>query len=201
MGFSVLLSVLLSAIFVLFVIDVIIFLLIDDMTFVNDYYQYYSQPDTRAIESVISDGSGFLVDVLIPFHFFDSFVYGLSLILYVGWYIVMPLGITTFLIYLMFNWTTQYNLQHFKYKNKKDWKKSLNNDYNDTENMKKELKVIGSEIKQEIKSIPSKVSPKAKTGDDETIVKISKYHDLMEKGMITAEEFEVKKAALLNLDK
>ena len=81
---------------------------------------------------------------------------------------------------------------------KKEWKKSLNNDYNITQSVKKELKIIGNEITDGVVNVVSKLKPKTKTGEDEIIEKINKYHSLMEQGKITKSDFENKKSDLLD---
>lgn len=64
--------------------------------------------------------------------------------------------------------------------------------------MKKELKIIGTEIKEGLSHTMSKLTPKTKTDEDEIISKINKYHSLMKKGIIQESEFESKKTELLS---
>ena len=186
--------------FVWFVLDVIIYPVnIEDFTTIDKFLLYHYERDMEFVESLVYSGSGFLVDVLIPASVLDSFVYVLSLTFYVFYDMIVPIGSITLLIYLMFKWTGEYNLKHFKYKNKREWKKSINNSYNTTQNMKKEIKIIGGEVRDEIVSTASKITKIRR--DDKTISKIKKYHALMEQGIISEKEFGDKKADLLKSKK
>ncbi len=190
-------------VFAWFVIDLIIYPYDDQITHAENLVNYMlfdPTPHTEPVEFFVNDIliipmndgviSGDAYSVELAYFVFD-------MIMVILYHLIVWVGTITLAIYYMLKWTTQYNLEHFGYKSKREWKKSINGNYNNTKIVKKELKIIGSEIKDGLSSTLSSLSPKTKTKDDEMIAKISKWYGLMEKGIISKSEFENKKTELL----
>ena len=154
----------------------------------------------------------------------DDVIFLLSHSLIILYELVIFIGVVFIVIYYMLKWTTQYNLDTFEYKSKREWKKATtpqtsivekikqysNSSFENIKDISKKTneKIPSEKIKETSAKTIEKISETAKNLksepkiDDDYIKKqIREWHNMMIMGVITELDFEKKKTELLKLDK
>ena len=166
--------------------------------------------------SLVTVSEVFLWEEIEEFFDFDAFeestdLEGLVLFMVIEvlrhWWPLMVL--TT---YLMYRWTTEYNLENFGYKSRAEWLRAGSPKRKTTDKIKDSMKNIGKKTtdkipSEKIKDASSSVVERIDmTADrilglsDKAMKDLDRYHELMKRGIITESDFERKKTQLLGFE-
>ena len=150
----------------------------------------------------------------------DDLIFLISLSLIVLYHIVILIGSIFVVVYFMFKWITQYNIQNYGYKSKREWKKATQPQRNIAKQIKKysgqtassvidigkktsekipteKIKAKGANVSKKIKETTTNLKSTQMSEKDKR-EQIRKWHDMMLIGVITESDFEEKKSSLLN---
>ncbi len=133
-----------------------------------------------------------------------EFVFLISFVMIILYNLVIIVGVVLANVYFMLKWVTAYNIQHYSYKSKKEWKRV---NYPPNEYIVK-LKQLGLKTGENLKDVSvktgQKVSESAKNlkvnrrlSEEDKRHQIEEWHKLMLMGVLTETEFEQKKSNFL----
>ena len=147
----------------LFVIFITIWFVLDQLLYPSEDYSDitiphdldslpYIEPNVRLDKFL----SGMLNDYFPNNEYLADVISLISLSLIVLYHVVLYIGSLLMIVYFMLKWTTQYNLKHFGYKSKREWKKANL----PQRNIGKKIKEHSSKTISNIKDISKKTSEK-----------------------------------------
>lgn len=167
------------------------------------------------VESIMTD----TIKNYIPGDDFDGIASSLSFSLSTLFFLVAYVGSLFILIYLMFKWTTAYNMDKFGYESKKEWKKANFPRQNIRQIMSNTMSGAKDKIPYEkIHDVSAKAGKgmsdarrgvtnatknlrhESKMSEEDKRKQIKEWHNMMTMGFIEKSEFEKKKADLLKSD-
>ena len=189
---------------------------------------FYTIPDVMDSEDImaIEPSTIFLImidyvlnDVSSDNAYSEDFVYDLSLFFSYVHDLVWIVWVSL-LIFLMYKWSVQYNLDTFGYKSKKEWKKANSSQESIGKKIKRQyinivliIRNIGKKTNEKIptekiKDASSKAGEKiahnvnnlkykSKMSEDEKMRQIKEWHNLMLLGVISKSDYESKKTQLI----
>ena len=211
----------------LFVVFITIWFVLDQLLYPSEDYSDitiphdldslpYIEPNVR-LEKFLS---GMLNDYFPNNEHLDDVISLISFSFIVLYDVVLHIGSLLMIVYFMLKWTTQYNLKHFGYKSKREWKKANLPQRNIGEKIKEHSSKTISNIKDISKKTSEKIpsdkimetstkaaekitetaknlKPDFKMSEDAKRKQIREWHDMMTMGVITESEFEKKKEEFL----
>ncbi len=202
-----------------FVLDYILYPFSDDSDFTLDNvvdHSFRIEPNYH-LETFLSS---MIYDYFPNSGNLDDIIFLISFSLIVLYNLVIFIGSLLMIVYFMLKWTTQYNLDNFNYKSKREWKKANIPQHNITEKIKEHSSNIFSNMKDISKKTSAKIpsekiietstktaekiadtaknlKPKIKMSENDKRNQIREWHDMMTLGIITESEFEKKKEEFL----